>query len=315
MKHITILLLSSVCLAGSLIIPQIVEAEFSNTMEFGLHSGFRVDEFDWNIAGYNGQGQYINVLSELDWEDLEIIQLGATGKLSVGKSTAEYSVYIRGSVDYGWISDGIARDSDYNGNNRTMEIYRSISATENDNVLDSSIGLGIEKKYWQDILSIGLLGGYSYHEQNMRLTNGEMLVPENNTLIGLNSTYDSTWQGFFGGIDLELRPAPHFLFFGTIQYHWPDFEGEADWNLRDDFAHPVSFRHNADKADGFVCILGGNYLFSSGWILDLAFVYRNFSASDGMDLTFLNSGATLTTKLNEVNWQSSAVNVGLTYRF
>jgi len=315
MKTLTILLLFSVCTAASLIIPRNVGAEFIGAMEIGLHSGYRLDELDWNIAGNNSQGQYINVLSELDWEDLEIWQIGATGKLSVGNLTAPYRTYIRGSVNYGWITDGTVRDSDYDGTNRTMEIYRSYSATEDDNIFDGSIGLGFEKDFWQDRLTLGLLGGFSYHKQNLRLTNGVLVIPHNLPINGLNSTYESKWYGPFAGIDLKLLATPHFFLFGSIQYHWSDYEGEADWNLRSDFAHPVSFRHEADNADGLVATLGGSYLFSKNWALDLAFVYRDFSASDGIGLTYMATGFSIVTKFNEANWQSSTVNAGFSYRF
>jgi hypothetical protein len=315
MKNLTLPVLFAVCVAASMIIPQKVGAEFVHTMEIGLHSGFRLDQLDWNIAGYNTAGQYINVLSELDWEDLDIWQLGATGKLSMGNSTAAYRTYVRGSVDYGWITDGTSRDSDYDGNNRTMEIFRSISVTEDDNVFDGVLGLGIEKDLWHDSSTIGLLGGYSYHEQNLRFTNGVLVIPHNMPFEGLNSTYKTKWQGPFAGIDLELRPSPHFSLFGSVEYHWPDYEGEADWNLRSDLAHPVSFRHEADNGDGLVLTLRGNYLFSNQWSLDLAWVYCDFSASDGIDMTFMASGASFATKFNEVNWQSSAVNLALSYRF
>ena len=310
----TILLLFSVSIADSMLLARNAGAGFIDTMEFGLHAGLRRDQIDWNIGG-NLAGQYINVLSELDWEDLEIWQLGGTGKLALGSNTAAVHPYIRGSLDYGWITDGTARDSDYGGNDRTMEIARWVSDTDDDNVFDASIGLGFERKFWQESFTLGLLGGYSYHEQNLRLSNGEQRIPVNQPISGLDSTYDSKWHGPFVGIDLELRPSPRFSLLGSVQYHWSDYEGEANWNLRDDFAHPVSFRHDADNADGVVGTLRGRYLFSNNWAFDLAFVYRDFSARDGIDRTYLADGTTVDSKLNDANWQSSAINAGFTYKF
>jgi len=311
----TVLLLFSVCITDSIAVPRSVRAEFIDTMEFGLLAGYRHDQIDWNIAGYTGDLQYVNILSELDWDDLDIWQLGGTGKLSVGSGTAPFLTYIRGSLDYGWITDGSVRDSDYDGNDRSMESYRSISATEDDDVLDVSLGLGFEKKFWQDRLTLGFLGGYSYHEQNLRLTNGMQVIPEDEPLAGLNSTYQSKWYGPFGGIDIELHPFSRFSLLAAVEYHWSDYEGEADWNLRDDLAHPVSFRHESDNGEGLVGILRGVFLLSNDWALDLAFVYRDFSASDGIDLTYLASGTVIVTKFNEANWHSSAVNAGLTFTF
>ncbi|MFC1843299.1 hypothetical protein ACFLZ5_00735 [Thermodesulfobacteriota bacterium] len=313
-----VLLLISVCLAGPILNAKTAEAEFIDTMEFVLHSGFRLDQIDWNIAGYapvSQGGQYVNVLSELDWKDIEIWQIGVSGKVSIGNNTASYNTYIRSSLDYGWISDGTVRDSDYNSNNRTDEYSRSISATEDDDMLDFSIGLGFEKKYWQDRLTLGFLGGYSYHEQNLRLTNGVQVIPDAGPFAGLNSTYASKWQGPFAGIDLELHPSPRFSLLGSIEYHWSDYEAEADWNLKTNWAHPVSFRHDTDEADGLIATLRGNYLFNKDWSLDLILVYRDFSAKEGLVRTFLAGGTTVITKFNEANWQSSAFTLGFTYNF
>jgi hypothetical protein len=171
----------------------------------------------------------------------------------------------------------------------------------------------------RDRCIIGLLGGYSYHEQNMRLTNGVLLLsnstPVNIPINGLNSTYESSWQGPFAAVDLELHASPHFSILGTAEYHWPDYEGEANWNLNTNFAHPVSFRHEADTGEGVIGALKGSYLVGNGWELDLTFEYRDFSVSDGIARTFLADGSFLTTKLNEANWQSSAFTIGFTYRF
>jgi hypothetical protein len=314
LSKIPVLLLFFLGCAGPPLTPRNADADFIDTLEFGLHGGYRLDQFDWNIAG-NLAGQNPNVLSELDWKDLKIWQIGVTGKLAVGNDTADYLTYIRGSLDYGWITDGTVRDSDYHGNNRTLEFSRSLNAAEDDDVLDGSIGLGFEKKYWQNRCTLGWLGGYSYHEQNLRLTDGVQLFPAYSPIIGLDSTFESKWFGPFAGIDLELRPFQQFSLLGSIEYHWVNFEGRANWNLRTDFAHPVSFKHQADEADGIVGTLRGRYSFSSGWMIDLTFNYRDFSAEDGINQTFLADGTTSTSKLNEVNWKSYSTSVGVSYRF
>jgi len=311
----TILFLFSACVTGVILTAPEAAAEFVNTMELGMHTGYRLDQFDWNTAGYNQANQSVNVLSELDWDDIAIWQLGGTGKLGLGNDTASFGTYIRGSIDYGWINDGTVRDSDYNGNNRTEEYSRSLSTTEDDNVFDFSIGLGFEKKFRQDRLTLGVLGGYSYHEQNLRITNGVQVIPDLGPFPGLNSTYGTKWYGPFAGLDLEFHPAPHFSLRGSVEYHWSEYEAEADWNLRSNWAHPVSFRHEADEADGLLATLKGSYLFKRGWTLDLAYVYQDFSAGDGIVRTYFISGPAAITKFNEANWQSSAINLGLSYMF
>ncbi len=297
-----------------LAIPAEAGADSVKSLEFGLQAGYRVDQLDWNIAG-NAAGQNPNILSELNWKDLKIWQVGASGKVAVGNDLVDYRTYIRASLDYGWITDGNVRDSDYHHDNRSLEIYRSISDTSDDNVLDGSIGLGFEKDYWQKRITFGWLGGYSYHEQNLRLTDSIQYIPVYEPVNGLNSTYKSKWYGPFAGIDLTIQLSPRFSLLGSAEYHWTKYEAKADWNLRADFAHPESFRQDANNAHGLVGTIKGRYAFSGAWSLDLAFDYRDFTARDGTDRAFMADGTTTDVRLNEVNWKSYATTLGVTYNF
>jgi len=295
--------------------PRHANAEFIDRMEFGLHSGYRLDFIDWNIAGNLG-GQDINGLSEMDWNNLEIWQVGGSGKLAVGNDVTDYHTYIRASLDYGWLTEGgRVRDSEYSSNNPRMEIFRSNSGVADNDVFDASIGLGFEKKYWQNRFVLGWLGGYSYHEQNLRTSGTIQSLSLNAPINVLDSTYENKWYGPFAGIDLELHPHPRFSLLGTAEYHWADYEGQADWNLRNDLAHPLSFENQADSADGLVGTLTGRYLFTNGWTIDLSFNYRNFSATDGVARTFFANGDATNNKLNEVKWKSYATSLGLTRKF
>jgi hypothetical protein len=141
------------------------------------------------------------------------------------------------------------------------------------------------------------------------------VIPVSQPINSLNSTYESKWYGPFAGIDLVLLPSPNFSLLGSVQYHWADYEGKADWNLRSDLAHPVSFRHEADDADGVFTSIKGRYLFSNGLMLDLAFDYISLKAKDGTDQTILADGSSFFVKLNEANWQSSAITLGFSYSF
>ncbi|MEJ2033063.1 MAG: hypothetical protein P8Y63_08510 [Deltaproteobacteria bacterium] len=309
----------SVGLAVLVFVGGTARAEYIDTMEFEIESGYRIDDFDWNIAGDSA-----NVLSELTWKDLGIYQVGASGKLAIGNEYAGFLTYIRGSFDYGWILNGDWQDSDFHGNNRAIEYSRSIGTTEDDNVLDGSIGLGFQGKFWQDRLAIAPLGGYSYHKQNLRNTNAfqqisdtrfALNLPPVGPIPGLNETYEAVWWGPWAGVDLEYTPFPRFSLLGTFEYHWADYKADADWNLRTDFAHPVSFTHKANDASGILAKVTGRYLLARTWALDLSYTYQNWQAKDGTDTTFLSTGATSTTKLNEVNWKTSAFIVGLSYKF
>jgi len=52
--------------------------------DLSLSTGYRVDDFSWNIAG-NVSGTNPNVLSELTWSDLEILQAVVSGRALVNE--------------------------------------------------------------------------------------------------------------------------------------------------------------------------------------------------------------------------------------
>jgi hypothetical protein len=326
---------AEICLSAVLLItvafgkPEPARADI-DSLEVVIDAGLRQDRLHWNIAGISPLTfEPVDIMSELSWKEMEIYQTGGSARLVMGSSAVEYLTIIKGYFNYGWISEGSGRDSDYSGSNRTLEFSRSVSSTENGNVLDASIGLGFLQRFHQNRYSVALLGGYSFHEQNLKLTDGIQVI-SNDSLVSpdanfgpvplgpfrnLDSTYDATWRGPWFGLDFEARPTEAFSLSGSAEYHWAVFRAEADWNLRRDFAHPVSFRHYADHADGLVLSVAGSYLLAANWALKLTLGYQRWQARNGLDRTFFADGSIGDTRLNEVKWQSSSGNAGISYIF
>ena len=95
------------------------------TFNFGLLAGYRIDQLDWNIAG-NNAGTNPNILSELTWKDLEIYQVQFKPSVTLGNShRGGVRYHLRGMLGWGSIVDGSNQDSDYAGDNRTLEFSRS----------------------------------------------------------------------------------------------------------------------------------------------------------------------------------------------
>jgi hypothetical protein len=292
--------------------------EIGTHLEFG--GGYRVDNLNWNIAG-DSNGNNPNILSELTWEDIDIFQLKAGIRSTIGEA-----FYVRGSLGYGWVFDGQNQDSDYSGDNRTLEWSRSNNATDNGNVVDATLGVGYQIKAAANRLKLIPIVGYSYSDQYFNITDGVQtvsepaLAPAGSTPLplgpfsGLNSTYDSEWYGPWIGIDLLFDAGEKVTLFGGFEYHWANFNAEADWNLRSDFAHPKSFEHDADGT-GIIMSLGGEYHLTKPWYLSLNINYQDWSTDPGLDRLFFSDGSTTETRLNEVNWDSLAIMLGLTYRF
>jgi hypothetical protein len=292
--------------------------EIGTNLEFG--AGYRKDNLDWNIAG-DINGNNPNILSELTWSDVDIFQL--KGGI---RSTISEVFYLRGSLGYGWVFDGENQDSDYSGDNRTLEWSRSNNSTDNGNVVDGTLGVGYQFKVAADRLKFIPLLGYSYSRQFYNITDGVQtvsepaLAPPGSTPLplgpfpGLNSTYEAEWWGPWVGLDLLFDVSEKVTLFGGVEYHWANYNGEADWNLRSDFAHPKSFEHDSDGT-GILVSVGGEVHLSKPWYLSLNINYQDWSTDPGLDRLFFSDGSTTETRLNEVNWDSFAILLGLTYRF
>jgi hypothetical protein len=282
-------------------------------MVFG--AGYRRDDLDWNIAG-DTSGNNPNVLSELTWDDLESYQVKFQGSLAIPNIIA-----LRGYADYGWIFDGENQDSDYAGDNRTYEFSRSNNNADDGEVWDASLAIGYPFRTGQTVIATFTpLVGYSQHEQKLKITDGYQTIPPVGSFAGLDSSYDTEWKGPWIGMDMRFRTKKSSNFAERIEtylsyeYHWADYHAEANWNLRDDFQYPKSFEHDAD-GNGWIIGAGLNFILQRNIALNFDFDYQNWSAKDGTDKVFFADGTTAKTRLNEVNWSSYALGLGLEVRF
>jgi hypothetical protein len=242
-----------------------------------------------------------------------IIQIKASGKLVIADK-----FYLRSSFDYGEIFDGKNQDSDYLQNNRRGEFSRSNNSTDDGNVMDASVGLGYQETAKN--VKVAILIGYSYHEQNLVMTNGYQtldplgIVGGTGPLPGLNSKYDTQWRGPWAGIDFTITLIEKLKLSGLFEYHWANYKAVADWNLREDFNHPKSFEHLADGYGIFIAA-AVNYAFNHHWSISATADYQDWWTNSGTDRTFFSNGAEIKTRLNEVNWDSIMAGMGITYSF
>lgn len=276
---------------------------------FDFTQGYRVDDLTWNVAG----PQYDpNILSELTWDNVESYQIKGSGELLLKRHIA-----LKGSIDYGWIYDGKVQDSDFLGDDRTFEFSRATADANDGHVFDGSLGAGYLFRFGKGRFSLTPLVGYSHHEQNLVARNGFQEIspiPELTGPVGpidaLDSSYETKWKGPWIGLDLAAEPGDRFSFLVGLEYHWADYEAEADWNLREDFAHPVSF---SDEADGggvrVSCAVA--YQFSKHFSVKAGFEFQSWSTDSGTQTVFGADGSSSDQPLNEVNWDSYSVFLGL----
>jgi hypothetical protein len=275
--------------------------------ELFLGAGYRKDTLNWNEAGSS-----VNIMSELKWDNLKIAQIIAAVRLDFHTDWN-----LRGMIAYGSIRSGTNQDSDYNGNNRTLEFSRSNNKGGGE-VLDGSIGLGRTLRpagyAGEYTLSITPIAGFSIHRQNLKMTDGFQTIPATGSFPGLNSSYAASWEGPWVGVDALVEWGGNWSLTATAEYHWAHYSANADWNLRSDFSHPVSFVHTANGR-GFLLGAQSSYAADKNWWVSLAVTVQQMNTGTGIDQTFFSDGTVGFYHLNEVNWNSMACNLGIARKF
>lgn len=277
-----------------------------------FRTGYRKGDLFFNIAGINRSP---NIISELTWEDLEIITLDTGASFQLHQNWL-----LNLDLSYGRIFDGENQDSDYLGDNRTMEFSRSYADSDDGDVYDISISAAYRYPINQS-LELQPELGLSYHAQNLTMTHGVQVVSAfgHGTPLGpfggLNSTYDSTWFGPWFGLSLLAETSDKLSLNFGLEYHYAYYDSTADWNLRGDFAHPESFT-NETKGYGLVGRIEGLYKYSPNLTLDFALNYQHWQSSESGAITFfLADNTSAKQPFNEVEWRSYGFSLGLNYDF
>lgn len=278
--------------------------------EFYASTGYRKDKLQWSIAGPNGAP---NIISELTWKDIDI------ATFNIGTTLHFQSNWLL-SIDasYGHIFDGRNQDSDYLGNNRTLEFSRSNNNSDKGMTLDASISTAYKflalKESQHEIYLIPKVG-FSYHAQFFRMTDGYQTIPSLGSFSGLDSSYDSTWLGPWIGLESQITFDKKFTLSTNFEYHYAFYDATANWNLRPDFAHPESFAQEAEGY-GLVGNVDAQYRLDNNLSLTASINYQDWQADrHGVNQFFFADGSSPTSGYNGVTWRSFGANLGLNYKF
>jgi len=283
-------------------------------------------DFVWNIGAGPTEIYSPNVLSELDYHDLKSIgyglEFGYSGTLSRGWSFISMLNYRSTQFESGEV-----RDSDWIGDNKTSEFSRSKSRIEDDGIESYSIGLGLRthlfgarKHYFSTMI------GIDHSEVNLVATDGVQQIwrPEligldpsdfgpGDPIPGLKATYDAEYTSYWVGLGTQ-----HIFQFGVlafnIRYYQLDYDAVADWNLRAEFAHPVSFRHSTD-GHGFDYEFEYSYVINQNWDYFFGVTLRNWDLKGGYDQTYFADGQSSIIRLNGVEWKSTSITTGVKFYF
>lgn len=283
---------------------------------FNLSTGYRNDELIFSIAPL---GRKPNILSELTWENLDVFEIKGDAIWSNSSH-----LYLHGELGIGWIQGGHVIDSDYYSDNRKNEFSRAIADADGGSVMDGSIGLG----YRFDLplsakggrLQFIPMFGYGINVQDLTIRNGAQILAKDRVFplpirfSGLNSSYKASWKGPWLGFDVIVGFNDKHSLTGSFGYHWSSYDAEANWNLRTDFDHPISFKHIAD-GEGITGGLAYRYDFKTNWFWTMEFDFKKFSTEAGDDVTYFSDKTYSVIRLNEVEWESYSLLFGIGFTF
>ena len=293
-----------------------------------VRSGIRRDDLNWSIAGLDGSP---NILSELRWTDVTSYELSADFEHELPGGTL-----VKASLAVGAVFSGDNQDSDYDNDDRRDEFSRSNNDSSGGYVFDFSFNFGRRIRLRDEKSVIVPAVGLSFHRQHFVMTDGFQTISENSLLIpdripppvgpfaGLASTYQADWLGLWLGAELRRELAARREFFVGIELHLADYDGTANWNLRSDFAHPVSFTQDAFGI-GVVLKAGFRHEIQERGAFMVELSWQQWETGRGTDLTFFSDdfciangypqGCIGSTLFNGTHWEALRVSVGLEMRF
>lgn len=279
-----------------------------------IYTGYRKDTLDWNLSG-NIAGQNPNVLSELTWDDVRLFQVGAQAEYT-HKGSFLKDVHVDGHVSFGGVFSGDVQDSDFSQDGRVDEFSRSNNDASEGDAINTKVGFGYEfntgttSPYYSWITP---MVGYSYSELNVVMQDLFQTIPAAGPFSGLDSEYNTEWDGPFLALKGGMKFGKHRVA-ARGEYHLSDYKGVGRWNLRSEFAQPVSFIHNGE-ASGLAFEAEYSYAIWNNFDVFLNAAYQTWNVEDGTDILIFGNGLSTAQRLNEVNWDSQAYNIGIAYNF
>ncbi|MFL0795870.1 MAG: hypothetical protein K6L73_00030 [Cellvibrionaceae bacterium] len=276
--------------------------------------GHTQGDLNWHIAG-NG----VNVLSELDYTDVSGTTVGLKGQWSHPFLAADHwRILVRADLNSTSISNGNYQDSDFTGNNRTAEFSRSVGDVTGTDLDQFQLGFGLRYQITPNQALLGW-GGAIHNRQDINFRNGVQVVsnPPINVSLGpingLDSEYRASWSGGWGAGGWQLTLDRWQLDLELLRL-WGTYRGTGRWNLRTDFAQPVSFLHQADMT-GWQFQASLTWHYSEQLSFNLTYEDSALETDPGVDYTYFSSGSTFEALFNQASWDSQQWRCGLTFQW
>lgn len=263
---------------------------------------YRQEELRWSIAG-DIRGQAPNILSELIWKKLRGPEIGVLFHKNI---SGRFSVQM--DMSYMGIVSGQVSDADYREDNRQGNFYYEKLRADKGYVLLSDARVQYHLHARKRVRIIPFLGFTNKCGHLYLLDNGTPLIEGKE----LKSSYSPHWYGGFAG-SAFLLDLQKFRILFEIEGDFLKYRARANWNLKEEFAHPVSFKHStsggAIRARLFI-----EYPIHKKVYITFNADISSFKTGRGTDKAFYRDGTDVSTRLNPVTNQAHSVGCGLRFK-
>ncbi len=300
----------------SLFAPFVVYSTIFSLSSVDASLGYRWGSLDWSIGGPDSKP---NILSELEWKNLQIVDFFCEAEWMV---CSEWAVDLSGNA--GWIVYGRCFDSDYYQDDREEMFSLSESSSNNSSLFSLFASVGKPLHHHAFHLYVQPFIGYGVAYQHLRMYDGEQKFTVEGfcplgKIPGLQSHYNATWWGPMMGARV-VYPIGSITIRIEGRYHYVHFHGKGKWNLRWDI--PDGFHQRARGYGSFVQLVI-DYGLANRWRVGLRAFWEHWRTGHGEErldvlvpadesIPFDYLAFSVKQPFNGVHWESAAlmVNVG-----
>lgn len=274
-----------------------------NRLQIAPALGYGHTDFTWSIAG-DANGQNPNIYSELIWQKLRGPVAGLSAQYGITNRLAAYI-----NTSYLKIATGKVVDTDYDFDNRQGAFYDETLRSNKGYDADLNTGFKyavINTPHLQMSPAIG----YTLQRQYFHLLDWKTTQ---NARV-LKSNYKTLWQGLILGAETNIT-ANRMSYTLNLNARLLDYSAKAQWNLIEEFAQPVSFKH-ASNGYGIETAFAAAYAVKENIQIKLNTGYSYLKANEGIDVAYYTDGRDPhKTQLNEARSNRYYISLGANFQF
>ena len=286
-------LLVTVFLSFEFVVAQTTHVSFSTGLSVDLNT------LQWSIAG-NIQGQAPNILSELIFKKITSVGPYLDFNYRPFRFLVINSFYKKdGSIG------GSGSDADYSGDNRTNNTYNKTFRSNKGAIEKFNLGLNF---CLLDNKNLSLRAGLSYVHKMQKF---HILSDD---FDNLKSTYEAKWKGPKILLSADYRINRKLSLGCGFNYCFCKYTAKGDWNLIDEFMHPLSFEQHSHgrSIEGAIKV---KYTLKSFIILETSGIFGSAKSLTGVDKSYLRNSEQILTQFNGSKNNFCSFNIGTSFIF